>query len=170
MSLTSEEEDVTEDTSEEDYHSCEEDESLIGSNSDQTEEGEPSSNLNTTSNTDTSDKEEETEVAYSSENTDGSVNERCLLISSAANIRRREMQGQGYFYKEDRKEVPKERKKKLTKKRPTKKENLASLEDLRKEVKKALGADTRGLKKKKSKEGRSQCRKVANLRNMKGNC
>ena len=104
--------------------------------------------MNTTSTTDTSDKEEESEVPYSSEDTDGSVNERCLLISSAANIRRREMQGQGYFYKEDRKEVPKERKKKLTKKRPIKEENLASLEDLRKEVKRATSADTRGLKKK----------------------
>ena len=79
---TSEEEDVTEDTSEEDYQSCEEDESLIGSNYDQTEEGETQSNLSTTSNTDTSDKEEEAEVAYSCEDTDGSVNERCLLISS----------------------------------------------------------------------------------------
>ena len=103
MNLTSEEEDVTEDTSEED-------ESLIENDSDQTEEGEPSSNLNTTSTTDTSDKEEESEVPYSSEDTDGSVNERCLLISSAATIRRREMQGQGYFYKENRKEVPEERK------------------------------------------------------------
>ena len=97
--------------------------------------------MNTTStelsSEDTSDKEEELEVFYSSEDTDGSVNERCLLISSAANIRRREMQGQRDYYKENRKEVPKERKKKLTKKRPAKKENLASLEDLRREVKRS---------------------------------
>ena len=41
-----------------------------------------------------------------------------------------------------------EREKKLTKKRPTKKENLASLEYLRNEVKKAINTDTRGLRKK----------------------
>ena len=61
---TSEEENVTEDTSKEDYQSCEEDESLIGSNSDQTVEGEAQSNLSTTSNTNTSDKEEEVETDY----------------------------------------------------------------------------------------------------------
>ena len=97
---TSEEENVTEDTSDEDYQSYEEDESLIESNSDQTGEGETQDNLSTTSDTDTSDREEGEETDYSNENTDGSVNERCLLISSAANIRRREMQGEGYFYKE----------------------------------------------------------------------
>ena len=73
---------------------------------------------------DTSDKEEEWEGFYSSEDTDGSVNERCLLISSAANIRRREMQGQRDYYTESKKEIPKERRKKLTKKRPTKKEDF----------------------------------------------
>ena len=58
------------------------------------------------------------------------------------------MQGQRNYYKEDKKEMPQERKKKLTKRRPAKKEDLASLEDLRKEVKKATNTDTRGLRKK----------------------
>ena len=58
------------------------------------------------------------------------------------------MQGQGYYYKENRNQVPEERKKKLIKKKLTRKENLASLEDLRKEVKRATSEDTRGLKKK----------------------
>ena len=126
--------------------------------SDQTEEREPSSSMSTTdtsdkeeeesSTTEASDKEEESETPCLSEDTDGSVHERCLLISSAANIRRREMQGQGCYYKENGNQVPEERKKKLIKKRLTKRENLASLEDLRKEVKKATSKDTRGLKKK----------------------
>ena len=33
--------------------------------------------------------------------TDGSVNARCLFISSAANIRRRELHGQGRYYQEE---------------------------------------------------------------------
>ena len=130
----------------------EEEEVSTENDSDQTDERDSSSSLNTTStelsSEDISDKEEELDIFYSSEDTDGSVNERCLLISSAANIRRREMQGQRDYYKENRKEIPKERKKKLTKKRPAKKENLASLEDLRREVKKATSTDTRGLRKK----------------------
>ena len=113
LNLTVEEEDVTKNTSEEE-------ETSIESDSDQTVERDSSSSLNTTStelsSEDTSDQEEELEVLHSSEDTDGSVNERCLLISSAANIRRREMQGQRDYYKENREEVPKERKRKLTKK------------------------------------------------------
>ena len=58
------------------------------------------------------------------------------------------MQGQGCYYKEIGNQVPEERKKKLVKKRLAKRENLASLEDLRKEVKRATSEDTRGLKKK----------------------
>ena len=57
------------------------------------------------------------------------------------------MQGKRNYYKEDKKEMPQERKKKLTKKRPAKKEDLASLEDLRKEFKKATNTDMRGLRK-----------------------
>ena len=72
---------VTEDTSEDDYQSCEEDESIIESSSDQTE----ISHLSTNNDSDTTDKEE---TDYSNEATDESVHERCLLISSAANIRR----------------------------------------------------------------------------------
>ena len=33
--------------------------------------------------------------------TDGSVTERCLFISSAANIRRRELHGQGRYYQQE---------------------------------------------------------------------
>ena len=149
---------ITDFTSDEDYVSCEEEESLSENDSVQTEEREHSSSMSTTdtsgkeeeesSTTEASDKEEESEIPSLSEDTDGSVHERCLLISSAANIRRREMQGQGYYYKENRNQVPEERKKKLIKKKLTRKESLASLEDLRKEVKRATSEDTRGLKKK----------------------
>ena len=101
-----EEVEVAEDTSEDDYQSCEEDESIIESSSDQTEV----SHLSTNNDSDTTDKEDKEETDYSNGDTDESVHERCLLISSAANIRRREMQAEGYFYKEGGKEVIRERK------------------------------------------------------------
>ena len=149
---------ITDLTSDEEYASCEEEDSSSGDDSDQTGGREHSSNMSTTdtsdkeegesSTTEASDKEVETEDSWLSEDTDGSVQERCLLISSAANIRRREMQGQEYYYKENGSQVPEERKKKLTKKKTIRKENLASLEDLRKEVKRATSEDPRGLRKK----------------------
>ena len=58
------------------------------------------------------------------------------------------MQGQGCYYKEKEGQAPEERRKKLVKKRQTKRENLANLEELRKEVKSATSKDTRGIKKK----------------------
>ena len=85
-------------TSDEEYVSCEEEESLIENDSDQTEEREPSSSMSTTDTSDKEeeessttkayDKEEESETHCLSEDTDGSVHERCLLISSRILLQR----------------------------------------------------------------------------------
>ena len=79
-----------------------------------------------------------------SNESDGSVNERCCYISSAANIRRREMHGQSRYYQEEGKSQKIQRRK--TSKRGNKNIDLASLKDMQKEVKKQTSIDDRGLK------------------------
>ena len=113
-------------------------------------------------------KEQETEVCTmeSSDDTDGnetdgSVTERCLFISSAANIRRRELHGQGRYYQQEENEVIK-KKKKLIKKKPSKKANLASLKEMKEKIQEAIGADARGLKKKNPKRAVASIEKWEN--------
>ena len=83
----------------------------------------------------------------SGSDTDGSVSEKCLFISSAANIRRRELHGQARYYQEEE-SVEVKKKKKLTKKRQPKKVNLGSLKEMKEKIKEAIEVDSRGLKKK----------------------
>jgi hypothetical protein len=75
------------------------------------------------------------------------VDERCCYISSAANIRRREMHGQGRYYQEEEPATLR-RKKRFVKKKAHKKVDLAGLKEMQKKVKDLTSIDDRGLKKK----------------------
>ena len=113
-----------------------------------------------------SESDVETEEAWSIES-DGSVDERCCYISSAANIRRREMHGQRRYYQEEE-PAPLGKRKRYVKK-SHKKVDLAGLKDMQKKVRDLTSIDDRGLKKKNPKRA-NKCRKMGGLEHVARNC
>jgi hypothetical protein len=76
------------------------------------------------------------------EESDDSINEKCYFISSASNIRRREMHGQGRYYRKEEKTQRKPKKKAM--KKGKQKVEMASLKEMQEEVKKKTAEDNRG--------------------------
>ena len=73
--------------------------------------------------------ESDEEIEEAGSETDGSVDERCCYISSAANIRRHEMHGQSRYYQEEEPATLR-RKKRVVKKKAHKKVDLTGLKEM----------------------------------------
>ena len=120
-------------------------------------------------------KVNESDIFYSNEetetedeaNTDGSRSEKCLLVSSAANIRRRELQGQGGYFKTENKEN--EEKKTCQKEKGGQGRNGKSGEYEKKDQRRSRKGHQR-IKEKESQEGSSQHRKMGDIRSVEGDC